>query len=268
MVNNIIFLGTAGDSITFGKQFRASGGIVINTDNTQLHIDPGPGTLVRAAQMKVNIRETTGILVSNNSILRSNDLNAVISGMTYAGLDHKGVVVTQKRIIEGDDETNPLITHECLSFVEKAIGLEVGKKVGINECEIHATKTFKTDSIGFKIITPDYIIGYTSDTEFKTELINEFEDVNILIVNCKNPESIKETGSLNTTDVISIIEKIKPDVTVLTGFGIKMLEQDPINEARKIQKATGCQTMAAKDGLTINPTSYSAKSKQKRLRVF
>ena len=268
MTNNIIFLGTAGDSITFGKQYRASGGIIIKIDDTQLHIDPGPGTLVRAVQMKINVRETTGILVSNDSILRSNDLNALISGMTYQGLDHKGVIVTQKRIIEGDDETTPLIKRECLSFVEKAIGLEVGKKVGINDCEVHATKTFGTDSVGFKIITPDCVIGYTSDTEFRAELIDEFEDVNILIINCKNPEILKEKYSLNTLDVIKILEKIKPNLTVITGFGIKMLEHDPINEARKIQKATGCQVMAAKDGLTINPLSYSARSKQKRLHKF
>ncbi len=268
MANNIIFLGTAGDSIIYGKQFRASGGIVIKTDNNQLHIDPGPGTLVRAMQTKINVRETTGILVSNYSILRSNDLNALISGMTYSGLDHKGVIAAYTSIIKGSESLRPLIRNECFNYVEKAIALETGKKVGINNAEIHATKTFNADSIGFKIITLDFVLGYTSDTEFRAELAEEFEDVNILIVNCKNPEGIKEKGSMNTADVIKLLEKIKPELTVITGFGVKMIEHDPINEARKIQKATGCQVMAAKDGLIINPTSYSAKNKQSRLKSY
>jgi len=268
VVNDIIFLGTAGDAILFGKQFRASGGIVIVTNNTQLHIDPGPGSLVRAVQMKVNVRETTGILVSNNTILKSSDVNALISGMTYEGLDHKGVIVAQKNVIEGSEDDHPTITRECLSYVEKAIGLESGQKVGINDTEVYATRTFGTDSIGFKIACPDFTIGYTSDTEYRAELANAFEGVNILIVNCKNPEVVKEKNSMNTTDIINLVEKVKPALTILTGFGIKMIEHDPINEARKIQKETGCQVMAAKDGLRINPTDYSAKNKQKRLQGF
>ncbi len=268
MINNIIFLGTAGDSIIYGKQYRGSGGIIIKTPNTQLHLDPGPGSLVRAAQMKINIRETTGILVSNTTILKSNDLNALINGMTYSGLDHKGVIIADKKVIEGDEENPPLINRECLSFVEKAIGLEVGKKAAINDIEVHAVKTFGTESVGFKIITPNYVIGYTSDTEYRAELAEEFKDINIFIVNCKNPEGVKEKGTLNTLDVIKLVEKIKPDLTILTGFGIKMLEHDPINEARKIQKTTSHQTMAAKDGLIINPNSYSAFNKQSRLKSY
>lgn len=267
-MNNIIFLGTAGDSLIYGKQYRASGGIVIKTNNNQLHIDPGPGTLVRAAQMKINIRETTGILVSNNTVLKSNDINALISGMTYSGLDHKGVVVAHRSILEGTEEVSPMIRRDSINFVEKTISLDEGKKVAINDSEIYATKTFNTNSIGFKIVSPDFIIGYTSDTEYRAELADDFKDVNILIVNCRNPENVKEKGTMNSNDIIKLVEKVKPALTVLTGFGIKMIEHDPINETRKIQKTTGCQTMAAKDGLIIDPTSYSAKNKQSRIRSY
>jgi phosphoribosyl 1,2-cyclic phosphodiesterase len=178
------------------------------------------------------------------------------------------VVVAQKKVIEGNEENPQLIKRECLNYVEKAISLEIGKKVGINDAEIHAVKTFNSDSIGFKIITPDFTIGYTSDTEFRVELADEFEGVNILIVNCKNPGNLKEKGSMNTTDVIRLVEKVKPALTILTSFGIKMIEKDPINEARKVQKATGFQTMAAKDGLIINPGTYSAKNKQSRIKSY
>ena len=35
-----------------------------------------------------------------------------------------------------------------------------------------------------------------------------------------------------------------------------MLKADPLNEAREIQRVTGVQTIAAKDGLLISPESY------------
>ena len=50
MQAKIIFLGTGGDSIVVGKQLRASGGIILQIDDNQFHIDPGPGALVRARQ--------------------------------------------------------------------------------------------------------------------------------------------------------------------------------------------------------------------------
>ena len=47
-----------------------------------------------------------------------------------------------------------------------------------------------------------------------------------------------------------------------------MIEADPISEAREIQKITGCQVIAAKDGTSINPATYAAKASQKTLRSY
>ena len=47
-----------------------------------------------------------------------------------------------------------------------------------------------------------------------------------------------------------------------------MIKADPLYEAREIQKSTGIQVLSAKDGMVIIPSSYSAKSSQKRLNLF
>jgi hypothetical protein len=41
-----------------------------------------------------------------------------------------------------------------------------------------------------------------------------------------------------------------------------------LNEAREIQKITGVQTIAAKDGTGLIPANYAAKSPQRRLTSF
>ena len=47
-----------------------------------------------------------------------------------------------------------------------------------------------------------------------------------------------------------------------------MIKADILNEARHIQKETGVQVIAAKEGMVINPISYSANLKQKTLNLY
>ena len=84
MNSQILFLGTGGDSIVVGKQYRTSGGIILNLNDMQFHLDPGPGALIMAKMYGINIRENVGVFVSHNHINHANDVNAVIIAKTKA----------------------------------------------------------------------------------------------------------------------------------------------------------------------------------------
>lgn len=269
MESKIIFLGTAGDNFVVGKQLLSSGGIILETEEMQFHIDPGPGSLVRAKQFEINPRNTTGILVSSPDVNLCNDVNVVIDAMTHSGLDKSGVLLVNRLVYEGNDTTYPYITKHHRRCVEKAISLEAGKKVGINNIEIRSLPTFgESENIGFRILTSKFILTYSSHTEYNNELVEHYKDTDILILNVLTPGDKKEPGYLCTEDAIKIAEKVKPKMLIITGFGIKMLKRQVLEEARNIQKTTGVQTLAAKDGLTINPLSYNVVMKQKTLRNF
>ena len=47
-----------------------------------------------------------------------------------------------------------------------------------------------------------------------------------------------------------------------------MVKSDPLYEAREIQKETKVQTIAAKDGMVLNPVSYSVYQGQRTLHAF
>lgn len=265
----IQFLGTGGDPIVIGKQIRASGGIIVKYGNTQLHIDPGPGALVRLQQADLNVRETTAVLISNPSWMAMNDAAAIIAGMSHAGMDKRGVLVTTKEIINGDEQEPPIMPKSYQAMLEKVIALNAGTKIGINDIDIEGTHASGiTPTIGFKISTNEFVMGYTSHTSYSEAVAESFKDTNILIVNCKNPLDNKDKGFMNTEDVIALVKKVKPDLTVLTGFGIKFLQADVLTEAREIQKEAHCQVVAAKDGMIINPVSYSTSVRQKTLKAF
>ncbi|MFC2136362.1 MBL fold metallo-hydrolase [Bacteroidota bacterium] len=269
MKNSITFLGTGGDSIVVGKQVRASGGIVFVFDDSQFHLDPGPGAIVRAKQYDINPRETTAILVSHNHLNHVSGLNSMISAMTYSGIDKRGVLVCDEETLKGSPHELPGVSKYHNSLVERFIALKPGMRIGINNINIVATTAKHTPtSIGFKFYTDKFVVSYTGDTELCKELVDDHKDSDLIIVNCKNPVGLNQKGHMNSEDVVKFLQKTKPKLAIINHFGIKMLDADPIYEAREIQKKTTCQVIAAKDGLVVNPVSYSSSLKQRKLHSF
>ena len=76
------------------------------------------------------------------------------------------------------------------------------------------------------------------------------------------------TQQFNYDEVKKTAKKAKPKLAVLTHFGNKLMNTNPIYEARDIQKETGVQVIAAEDGMNIDPVSYSANLKQKTLNLY
>jgi len=271
MVSKIIFLGTGGDSFVIGKQIRSAGGIVLKVNDLQFHIDPGPGALINSIQNRINVRENTAIFISNSNINQCNDVNAIIDAMTYSGIDKRGVLVANATLVNGNEKIRPFLTETHKGYLERIIILNAGQKLAIEDVEVDAVVTNNTsdpNTIGFKFYTPDFVLGYTSITAYSKELIQAYHGCDVLILNTQNPGEEKSENSLNTAEAKKLIIKINPKLAILTGFGIRMIKADPLYEAREIQKTTGIQVLAAKDGMVISPSSYSAKSSQKRLNLF
>lgn len=270
MSSQIIFLGTAGDSSVTARQLRASGGIILQVDDLQFHLDPGPGALNKAKEHGLNLRANTAVLVSHAHLNHCNDLNAVIDAMTLSGLDKRGVLIANKTIVQGSENYHPYLIKHHQDLLEKTIVLEKSQKVAVELVEIHALSADHTDphTIGFKLLCPRFTLSYTSDTKYNKQLVEELHGSDILILNVSYPGNRSQNLNLDTESAVKIIEKVKPRLAIITHFGLEMLKADPIIEARDIQKQTGIQTVAAKDGLIISPESYSAKSPQVRLSGF
>ena len=270
MDSKITFLGVGGDSFVVGKQVLSSGGIIIQVDRMQFHIDPGPGALVKAKQYEINLRENTALFVSHNHLNHSNDTNAVISAMTHNGEDKKGVFLASKSVIEGYKKVSPIVTRFHNNCVEKTIIMEPGKKIGIGNIDVIVTPTKHSDKdgVGFKFFTQSFVLSYIGDTAYTNQLVEAHKNSDIVIINLVNPKEITNNNQMNTDDAINLLQKIKPSLAIITHFGIKMLSSDPINEARTIQKESGVQTIAAKDGMVLNPKNYSAIIKQRTLNLY
>lgn len=257
-MSTITFLGTAGSAAVATRQLRASGGIVLRIEDLQFHLDPGPGALVKAREFGVSANQTTAVLVSHNHLNHCNDLNAVVEAMTHAGLEHRGVILAAKSVVQATEDSYPILTKYHQDLVEKIIPMEKNHKVGIELIEIHALAVDHTDptAIGFKFFCPKFTLSYTGDTAFTQELVEQLSGTDILILNVPYPGNKAEGKNLDTESAIKIVSAVRPRVVVLTHFGLEMLKADPLNEAREVQRITGVQTIAAKDGLSIVAEGY------------
>ncbi len=268
MESKILFLGTGSGNVA-NQQIRGSGGILIISDGYQFLLDPGPGSLVRARQIGVNIQATTAVLVSHAHIHHCNDTNIILQAMSYGGIDPKGVLIANKTFAEGDETTPAQLLPFHRKCVERVIIPEPGQKIGIEHLEVHALKTQHSDphALGFKLFTPGFVLSYTGDTGYTKELAQQYEQSDILIINMPYVDK-KDSNNMNKEDVTKLIKQIQPRLAILTHFGTKVLKEDPLQIAREIQLETEVQTVAAKDGLLISPGSYAAGLRHKTLNLF
>jgi len=257
----IIFLGTSGSSAVTSRQIRSSGGIILQLEDIQFHLDPGPGSLVKAKEYGINPHHTTAILVSHNHLNHCNDINAVIGAMTHSGIEQRGLVLGSKSVLHAYEGNHPFLTRYHQSLAERIMALEKNHKIGLELVEINAIPAKHTDetAIGFKFFCPKFTLSYTGDTTLTAELLESLAGTDILILNVPNPGKKESNHNLNTDDAIKIVSHIRPKLAVLTHFGLDMLKADPLQEAREVQRITGVQTIAAQDGLVISPEGYGEK---------
>lgn len=250
----IIFLGTAGSSAVASKQLRSSGGIIVQVNELQFHLDPGPGALHKAKDFGVNLQHTTAILVSHHHLNHCNDLNVVVDAMTHSGIEQRGLVLGSKSVLQHSDKGHPFLTTYHQGLVERIIPMEKNHKIGIDLVEINALPAEHTDenALGFKFFCPKFTLGYTGDTIITPALLEGLSGCDILILNVPYPGK-KGTGmNLDTDAAIKIINHVHPKQAIITHFGLEMLKANPLLEAREIQRITGVPTIAATDGLALS----------------
>ena len=259
----LIFLGTAGDAISIMKG-RSAGGWILASDDTRIHVDPGPGAVHQSRLLGINIRETTSLIATNADLYTSHDLEPYIDAMTYSGMDNFGVVILPKPLAEGEHR---MLKNRYCMMVERIIPAVPEQRIGINDVELKILPTSREDSFGIRFTLPEGSITYTGDTDYRPELLEHYQHSRILIINLPHFEETARHG-LCVEDVKRILLSSKPKLAILTKLGGDILKNDPVFLSRKIQLETGVPVISAKEGMIIDPAMYSNEAGQKTLRPF
>ena len=254
-MNKIKFLGTAGARFVVSKQLRASGGLWLTLDNTNVLIDPGPGSLVRclASRPKLNPMDLDGIILTHRHLDHSNDINVMIEAMTNGGFKKRGVVFAPTDAYEED----PVILKYIREHVEKTEILKEKETYKIGNISfstpikhIHGVETY-----GLNIKGKESTISMIIDSKY-FEGIESYYSGDILIINVVLYEEKDWIQHLCLKDVETILSVNKPKLCILTHFGMTMIKNKPWEIAEKLTKTHGVKVIAAQDGMEIDIDQY------------
>jgi len=248
--NWIKFLGTAGARFVMIKQMRASGGIWISYQGTNILIDPGPGSLVRCATSKPKLDpgKLDAIIVTHRHLDHANDINVMIEAMTEGGFKKRGQVFLPSDALEVD----PILLRHIRILPEKIVVLkeggeyEAGKiRFSTPKRQIHTVETY-----GLKFLFGTKEVSFITDTRY-FEDIDKFYKSEIIIINTVFFEPRPAFDHLSLDDAQEIILKIQPRTAILTHFGMSMLRARPHEICQRLSRETGIEILAAYDGMSF-----------------
>lgn len=246
----LIFLGTAGGRYVVAKQLRASAGTLLKINNSYLLLDPGPGTLVYLAKRKIPLNKIEVIVVSHQHLDHSADLNIIVDAITEGGFKKRGVVYLTESSLK-----DPILLPYLQSYIKK---LEILKPYTSYEEPPFKFKTtgllkHTAENYGFIFELPNgKNLGFITDTAYFEGLEKEFESAHFLVINVVRFTPIEGVLHLSIPDVKKILKSLKPEMTILTHFGMTMIRNNPFKIAQTLSKELNLKILSAYDGMKVN----------------
>jgi phosphoribosyl 1,2-cyclic phosphodiesterase len=269
---SVRFLGTGGARFVVAKQIRASGGQWYRFGPspgeapgpvTQIHVDPGPGALVRAtsAVPPCDPEQLDAIALSHKHLDHSGDVNAIIEAMTSGGFRRRGALLAPRDAFEGE----PVIFPYAARFVATRHFLEErGGPYAVNDVELRTSIKHHhgVETYGMHFAYRGTKVSYMPCTRFFEDLAPDYAShaPDVMICNVLRYRDSLKVDHLNLDEAKSILAFVKPKVAVLTHFSTKMLEQGPERLARELEDELGFRVFAAHDGWTLDATTEIAAS--------
>ena len=243
------FLGTAGARVVVFKQLRASGGLWLELNGTRIHIDPGPGALVRAlsSRPKLDPEKLDALLLTHRHLDHSADINVMIEAMTEGGRRKGGLLFAPADALDED----PVVLNYVRGYLGKVEVLEEGKSYRVGGITFSTPLRHRHSVETYGLIVEGRI-ALISDTLFFPDLIEAYRGVEVLVINVvRAGERDERIEHLTLGDARELIEGIRPKRAILTHFGMTVLRAKPWEVAEGLSRETGCEVIAARDGMTL-----------------
>ena len=251
MSASVLFLGTGGARFVVARQLRASGGMWMRFGATQIHVDPGPGALVRALSMVPPCvpSELSALILSHKHLDHSNDINIMIEAMTHGGFRRRGMLLAPGDALDGEHVVFPY----ALRFVETVERLKPSAgphRIGEVELRTSVQHVHAVETYGLHFTHDGRTISYMPCGRFFDGLIEDYahHKPDVLIVNVLRYRDAMDVDHLTFDDVVRILDGVRPKVAVLSHFGTKMLERNPEALAEQLENDSGRRVIAARDG--------------------
>lgn len=250
----LIFLGTGGGRHAAMFQIRSTGGLLVQTDKGNIHIDPGPGALSKMNEISYNLQTTDAIIVTHCHPDHYSDVPNAIEGMTKGGWVKRGELYGSISVINGFEGIGPALAEYHLSLPEKVQVVRPDERYDIAGIKITTTKSEHNDPTNYGIIldTEHGRISYVSDTSFSEDIAKQYMESRILILPLTVPDDRRIKGHMDLLGAIEFIKIVKPELVILNHFGIQTVKAGIDDQAHKAADAAGIPVIASKDLMRVD----------------
>jgi ribonuclease BN (tRNA processing enzyme) len=247
------FLGTCGGRFATIYQTRGTGGIFIE-DSLNISLDPGPGAILRMKENEIDPTKIDLLLLSHCHPDHYTDADIMVEAITMGGTRNRGSVFGSESVISGIDGFDSKVSSYHLSRLENVYVAKPNKTQVFGDLKITATPTIHTDpsGVGFKIHTQYGMVTYSGDTSLSDEIIKSYQGSRILILSMTTPMGVKLHHHLSPEDAVVILKKIKPELVLLTHFGLRAINEGIDKIALWITDNSNVKTIAAEDGMKVD----------------
>ncbi|TAM76665.1 MBL fold metallo-hydrolase [bacterium] len=254
-MSRIVFLGTGGARFVVAKQLRASGGIWLELGTTRIHIDPGPGALVRALshQPPLDPPRLDALVLSHKHLDHSCDVNVMVEAMTHGGWKRRGLLLAPADAFDEEGVVLPYVR----GFLDRIEYLsEFGGPYLINDVEIRGSVGHRhgVETLGLHFLHAGTRISYLPCTRRFDGLAEHYAQAqpDVLIMNVLRFRDRMDVDHLTFDDAREILGIVRPRVAVMTHFGTQMLDRKPWLLARQLEQELGLRVYAAHDDWELN----------------
>ena len=248
------FLGTGGGRHTTMFQARSTGGFLIETGGSRIHVDPGPGALTNMCQIGYDLRQTDAIIVSHCHPDHYSDAQVAIEGMTYGGWRRRGEVYGSVSVMEGFQGLGPMMSPYHKNLAERTFVLRPGDEYDIAGLRTEIMKADHSDptNVGFRFNTDNGVVSYVSDTYYSDGIAEQYKGSRVVFLPITTPSGNRIPGHMCTDDAIPFLNIVKPELCIFIHLGIVMLKHDPVKQAKMVEDATGIRTIPGEDLMTLD----------------
>jgi len=250
----INFLGTGGGRFSTITQRRHTGGIRILADKLNAHLDPGPGALIYSLNAGLNPQKISALLISHSHPDHYTDAEVLIEAMTHGTTKKRGVLVAPHGVLFGNAEVEASVSKYHQGMPSRVFEAKSGDFFNVDNVKIVVTEARHSDpdTVGYRFETDDFgDFAYTSDTEYFEGVGKHYQNLRLLMLCVLRPFGNPWRGHMTTEDAIKIIKEAKPEMAMLTHFGMQMIFKGPDSEAKLVEEKTDVKTVAAKDEMRI-----------------
>lgn len=246
------FLGTGGGRYVTAEQRRRTAGIIVETEETQIHIDPGPGALVYTHERLDSPEDTEAVLVSHAHPDHSNDAESVIE-MTTEAYKHPGAVFANESCLSGYSDIEKTISNYHQGLCKTVKQLDEGSKFEFKDLTIESQQMFHSDpkTQGFTLETEEKKIGFWTDTEFSEELLEFYTGCDTMVIYCTRPKGKDIADHTSVGDIPDILEAVQPGTAIITHFGYAFLDSDIEEQKKWLKDRCEAKIIFAEDGMTF-----------------